>query len=71
MGTCAAQKQKRIQNDGELSETMLKVRMSNDSQAVLREKTKQKGSFNPFKNPIVSRRIKEIPAQSINCSLIE
>ncbi|CAD8153123.1 unnamed protein product [Paramecium pentaurelia] len=71
MGTCAAQKQKNVSNDGELSETMFKVRMSHDSQAILREKTNQKGSFNPFKNPIVNRRIKEIPVQSNNCSLLE
>ncbi|CAD8128625.1 unnamed protein product [Paramecium sonneborni] len=62
MGNCAAQKQKKSRNDGELQQVVAQVRLSQDCTLILQQRASQSSHLNPFKNPILSRRLKEIPS---------
>ncbi|CAD8090297.1 unnamed protein product [Paramecium primaurelia] len=62
MGTCAAQKQKKQRHDGELQQVVAQVRLSQDCSVILKQRASQSSHLNPFKNPILSRRLKELPA---------
>ncbi|CAD8169110.1 unnamed protein product [Paramecium octaurelia] len=61
MGTCASQKQKKSRNNGELQQVVAQVRLSQDCSVILKQRASQSSYLNPFKNPILSRRLKEIP----------
>ncbi|CAD8090776.1 unnamed protein product [Paramecium primaurelia] len=61
MGTCAAQKQKRSTNDGQLQQVVAQVRLSQDCNIILKQRASQSSHLNPYKNPILNRRLKEIP----------
>ncbi|CAD8105508.1 unnamed protein product [Paramecium sonneborni] len=64
MGMCAAQKQQKTTNDGDLQKVVAQVRLSQDCESILKQRASQSSHLNPFKNPILSRRLKEIPVSS-------
>ncbi|CAD8178460.1 unnamed protein product [Paramecium pentaurelia] len=71
MGICAASKQKKTSNDGELQLVVAQVRLSQDCESILKKRASQSSHLNPFKNPILSRRLKEIPTSPQPITQIE
>ncbi|CAD8110370.1 unnamed protein product [Paramecium sonneborni] len=62
MGMCAASKQQKPAHGGDLQKVVAQVRLSQDCESILKQRASQSSHLNPFKNPILSRRLKEIPA---------
>ncbi|CAD8105506.1 unnamed protein product [Paramecium sonneborni] len=53
-------------NNGQLKQVMAKVRQSQDIEIILKETTETYNTYNPYKNPILNRRLREqsTPTQS-------
>lgn len=62
MGTCSMMQKKKTQKttqSGEITIMMAKVRGSVDIEYILNKKSNENKMYNPFKNPILNRRLRD------------
>ena len=66
MGICASQNKAKPRKSGELENVVAQVRVSRDCDTILQMRAGESSNLNPFKNPILIKRIKEINVASPN-----
>lgn len=61
MGQCHSSKKEKsnLTNSGDLERVVAQIKLTNDIETILQERAGQVKMYNPFKNPILNRRLRE------------